>query len=62
MAGHGGTMSKAAIALLALVLFASIALGLWDLIGGLNLLAGSVTLVFVAAGTFNTLSALSSKR
>jgi hypothetical protein len=55
-------MSKAAIALLALVLFASIALGLWDLIGGLNLLAGSVTLVFVAAGTFNTLSALSSKR
>jgi hypothetical protein len=55
-------MSKAAMALLASAFFASVALGLWDLFRGVNLLAGSVTLIFVAAGAFNVLSALNSKR
>ena len=51
-------MSNAAITLLALALFSSIALGLWDLFHGLSVLAGLVSFVFVAAGAFNVLSVL----
>jgi hypothetical protein len=47
-------MAKAMVAFIGLVLFCSIVLGLWDLFRGASLLAGTVALMFVAAGTFNT--------
>jgi hypothetical protein len=37
-----------------LALFCAIAYGLWDLFPGLNLRAGTIALLFVAAGVFNT--------
>jgi hypothetical protein len=47
-------MSKAIIGL---VLFCLIGLGLRDLFHGVGLLAGTIALTFVAVGTFNTLTA-----
>jgi hypothetical protein len=51
-------MPKAAIALIGLVLFGLIAVGLFDLFRGVKLLAGVIALMFVAVGVFNTWCAL----
>jgi hypothetical protein len=44
-----------------LALFCAIAYGLWDLLPGLNLRAGTVALLFVAAGVFNTWAAFKTR-
>ena len=51
-------MSKAIIISAALLFFALIAIGLWDLFRNSNALVASVALIFVAAGIFNTWDAL----
>jgi hypothetical protein len=47
-------MSKAIVTLIGLLLFCSIALGLWDLFRGASVMAGTIALMFVIVGTFNT--------
>jgi hypothetical protein len=51
-------MSKTAITLLGLGSLALIAVGLFDLFRGANLLTGSIAVMFVAVGAFNTWCAL----
>jgi hypothetical protein len=51
-------MSKTAITLIGLGLFGLIVIGLFDLFGGANLLTGSIAVMFVAVGAFNSYCAL----
>jgi hypothetical protein len=51
-------MSKAITVSAALLFFALIAIGLWDLFRNSNVLVASVALIFVTAGIFNTWGAL----
>jgi hypothetical protein len=51
-------MFKAMTISAAFLLFALIAVGLWDLLRNSNVMAASLALVLVAAGIFNTWGAL----
>jgi hypothetical protein len=51
-------MSKTASTLIGLGLFGLIAIGLFDLFRGANLLTGSIAIMFVAVGAFNSWCAL----